>query len=315
MKTRFIILIIIAAFGTKGFAQLGTPLSQFSGNQTLYNPAYAGAYEMLAMNLSLRQQWTQFPGAPRIINFNAHSPIQRSRQAVGLVYTRQEWGPLVGNYVYGNYAHRIYVGQGVLKFGLQAGILNRVTNWNLFDEFGVDDPTDITFDPDGTGRSVATKFDAGLGVFFMTENYYVGASAKHITRPKFDHVRINDTNWHSQMPVDWFFMAGYRHHFNDMWSVRPEVLVRYIPTVPVSVNVGMHMYFTNNYSFGANFMTGQRAVSFMAKAMITDNFRVGFSYDVYFGQVQSFQRGSYEIMVNYYIRDILWDRRTNVRRD
>jgi len=308
MKTRIFILLIIAAFSTKGFAQLGTPLSQFSGNQLLFNPAYAGVYEMLTMNLSLRQQWTQLPGAPRILNFNGHSLVGKSRQALGLAYTREEYGPIVGNYVYGNYSYRIYTRNGALNFGLQAGILNNVIDWNKFKD-GVEDPTDPGWMEDRT----TTRFDANVGVFYMTDNYYVGFSAKHITRPKFDNTVIRDTanreiSWYSQMPTDWYLIAGFRHHFDDLWSIRPELLVRYVHTVPLSVNVGAYMYFTNNYSFGANFMTGQRAVSFVAKAMMTNNFRIGYSYDIYFGPVSALQRGSHEIMINYYIRGIPWDK-------
>jgi len=309
MKTRIFILLIVAAFCTKGFAQIGTPLSQFSGNQLLFNPAYAGVYEMLTMNLSLRQQWTQLPGAPRILNFNGHSLIRQSKQAIGLVYTREEYGPIVGNYVYGNYAYRLYTRNGALNFGLQAGILNNVIDWNKFDEYGVDDPTDPGF---GTDRST-TRFDLNVGAFYMSDNYYVGFSAKHITRPKFDNTIIRDTagrdaDRYSQMPTDWYLIAGSRFHLDDLWSIRPELLVRYVHTVPLSVNVGAYMYFTNDYSFGVNFMTGQKAVSFVAKAMITNNFRIGYSYDIYMGQVSPLQRGSHEIMINYYIRGVPWDK-------
>jgi type IX secretion system PorP/SprF family membrane protein len=150
----------------------------------------------------------------------------------------------------------------------------------------------------------------------MTADYYIGFSAKHITRPTFNNISFEDRTWHTQLPVDWYFVAGCRFGLTERWSVRPELMMRYVQTVPLSVNFGAHLYYTNNYSFGANFMTGQKAVSFVVKAMLTNYFRVGYSYDIYYGPIRHLQRGSHEIMVNYYIRNVMWgDRRRGAGTD
>jgi type IX secretion system PorP/SprF family membrane protein len=313
MKTRIFILLIAVAFSTKSFSQLGTPLSQFSGNQITFNPGYAGIYEMLTLNLSMRHSWIQLPGSPRIINFNGHVPIQRAQHSLGWIYQREEWGPLAGNFGYGNYAYKLYTRHGILNFGLQGGFVHHSVDWTKFGEDDVEHRDDIWFDPDGTGHSRFTKFDANVGVFFLTPTYYVGLSGKHLTNPKFEKRKVGDVEWYSQMPMQWYLIAGYHYDFDDYWSLRPEVFLRYVHNTPLSANIGLHGYYRNDFSFGINYITGQKAMSFSVRALLTSYMRVGYSYDVYWGPIKPFQRGSHEIMLNYYIRDI-WRDKKNLER-
>jgi type IX secretion system PorP/SprF family membrane protein len=311
MKKIITTTAICLAVGASGFAQLGTPLSQFSGNQIAFNPGYAGIYEMLTLNLSVRKSWVQVPGSPSIISFNGHAPFSNERHSLGWVYRREEFGPLTENSGYGNYAFKVYMKQGILNFGVQAGFVNQSVIWTKVKP--VDDPSDVLYDPDNTGRSNSTKFDAGTGIFFLTPDYYVGISARHISNPKFDREQIKDLDWYSQLPVNWFLVAGYHYDFDDYWSIRPELFMRYVHHTPLSVDVGLHAYYMNNYSLGVNYMTGQKQISFCARAMLTHNLRVGYSYDIYFGRVRPFQRGSHEIMISYYIKDIWWEKKNTER--
>jgi hypothetical protein len=59
----------------------------------------------------------------------------------------------------------------------------------------------------------------------------------------------------------------------------------------------------NNLSFGINFISGQNGISFCIKAMASERLRVGYSYDVFFGQIKPYQRGSHEVSASYYIKN------------
>jgi type IX secretion system PorP/SprF family membrane protein len=311
MKTKISILITTICISATSFAQLSTPLSQFSGNQMFFNPGYAGIYEMFTMNLTYRKQWVGLPGTPEILNFNANTPIKNQRHSVGGVFQREIWGPITANFIYGNYAYKVYTQHGVLNFGLQAGLINQGINWDLFCEECVDDRNDPWF-----GVTTAnTMFDANVGVFFLTPTYYVGLSAKHITAPKYDRMRLEDggTEWYSQLAREFFFIAGYHYDFDNTWSVRPELITRFVENIPVSVNLGAHAYYLNDYSLGANVSTGMKAVTLTARAMLTHNLRIGYSYDMYWGDIGPQQRGSHEIMLNYYLRDLLWGTKNTER--
>jgi type IX secretion system PorP/SprF family membrane protein len=305
MKNKIFILATALIVSATGFAQTGAPLASFSGNQILYNPGYAGIYEMMVANLTYRNQWGGFSGSPTLLSLNAATPIQNQRHSLGLIYQREEWGPNAGNYVYGNYAFKVYTKHGVLNFGVQPGLLNYSTNWS---KFGTEEDGYVQhWDDDGLFTRAQTRFDLNTGVFFLHPSWYAGVSAKHVTAPKFDKITIDDERRWSRVHSDWFLIAGYHFDFNENWSIRPEAQWRYVYRAPNSVDIGAHVYYMNDFSLGANFSTGMKTLDLNARAMISRHLRIGYSYGIPFGRIANHQRGSHEIMINYYFWDIWWD--------
>jgi hypothetical protein len=48
-------------------------------------------------------------------------------------------------------------------------------------------------------------------------------------------------------------------------------------------------------------MSGQNGISFQAKTVLTNNIRVGYSYDTFLGSIRPYQQGSHEVSINYMI--------------
>jgi len=286
------------------FAQLGMPLSQFSGNQLVHNPAWAGFEGVLSVNLSARKQWVQLPGSPSLMGFNAHMPLRNDRHALGVVFMRETWGPISGNFAYINYAYNLLLGSNVLSFGVQAGAYNHLTDWDKIEH--VIDP----FCPFlGKGQMRNTNFDANFGVYFLTNSYYFGLSVKHLVPPKLDFGNNIPTveTWYPHMSTQFFFKGGTIVPLGQKWSLRPELFMRYVHHTPLTVNVGTFGSYMNRYFFGVNYQTGQHSVSFSVRGFVTNNIRIGYSYDVYFGAIRKAQHGSHEISLNWLI-DHFWSR-------
>jgi type IX secretion system PorP/SprF family membrane protein len=307
MKKQSLILII-AFFCVKSFAQLGMPMVQYSGNQLLFNPACIGFDDVLAVNLSVRKQWIQLPGSPSLINFNAHMPTKNHKHALGVILQREEWGPLAGNFGYANYAYKVYFSKHVLSLGLQAGFYNSVLDWTKIEH--IKDPNDPTLRKDQQSN---TNLDVNFGMYWLARNYYLGFSAKHLMPPKLDFARDTFFNkgWYPHMSTQFFLMGGYAIPLQNRWSLRPEGFIRYVHHTPLAVNVGLHAVYDNRYFLGTNVQTGQNTVSFSLKGFVTDWLRIGYSYSVYFGAIQSAQQGSHEISINYQ-RNNLWRKQRTV---
>ena len=307
MKTKTIIFAIALMIGARCFAQLGTPLHQFTGNQIAYNPAYAGVYDLLAINLTVHKSWVQLPGSPRLVNFNGHAPFRNQRHAMGFVYQNDSWGPLQGNFVLGNYSYKMYFDRSILSFGVQAGAMIHQTNWNKFSPEDIEDWEDPTLKK---GRINEAKFDANFGVYYMAPRFYTGFSVLHLTSPKYNKTEVNNKEYFSQMPSQFIFIGGYNIPINFYWDFRPEVFVRYLRDSPVSVNAGLHAHYMNRFSLGVNFMTGQKGVCFQARGLITDRVRVGYSYAAFWGDIKPYQKGTHEIQISYLILDVWGKART-----
>jgi len=310
MKKQIFILIYIVIFSAKSFAQLGTPLAQYSGNQLMFNPACAGLGDVLAVNMSIRKQWVQIPGAPSLISLNAHMPTENLKHGLGAVLQREDWGPMSGTFGYANYAYKMHIHGNVLSLGLQAGFYNSVVDWTKIEH--APDPGDPTL---RFRREAKTNFDVNIGAYWFTQGYYLSLSAKHLMPPKLDFIRdtFSNSGWYPHMGTQFYLMSGYEIWLNQDWSLRPEWFMRYVHLTPMAINLGVHAVYRNRYFLGLNGQTGQNMLSFSARGLITDYFRLGYSYNVYFGAIRSAQQGSHEISLTYLYNN-LWDVQERNRR-
>jgi len=308
-----IVLVAFLLIAGLSKAQTGTPLAMYAGNQLIFNPGFAGAYDLFSANLSIRKAWMGVPNSPSLINFNAHAPFQNLRNAIGFVYQREVWGPQFVHMTNVTYAHKIFFNRTTfLSLGIQAGLFNSVTDWDMVSfVMHPEDPLR------GQDREVTNAFDMNLGAYFQSEAFYLGFSVRHLTAPRFDRVdTINLATggrevWSSQINRQFFLMGGYNFVLNRNWDLRPHFFVRYKQNVPISASVGTNLVFDNRFFIGSNFMTGQRAVSLVFMAELIQGLRFGYSFDMNFGAIRPFQRGSHEVSINYFIP--MWNRADDVR--
>jgi len=211
------------------------------------------------------------------------------------------------------YAHKIMLGgSSFLSLGVQAGLFNSVTDWDMvWDIMHPQDP----HRPEDGGRLVTNRFDMNLGAYLQSEDFYLGVSVRHLTMPRFDEVRLNIGGtmevYRSQVQRQFFVMGGYNFALSRELDLRPHFLARHKPGTPTSLSVGANLVYDNRFFVGSNFMTGQRAVSLVFMAEVMEGLRVGYSFDMHFGIIRAFQRGSHEISVNYFIP--LWNQADDVR--
>jgi type IX secretion system PorP/SprF family membrane protein len=304
MKTHTLISILLFATIVAN-GQTGTPLAQYSGNQIIYNPAYSGAYDVTAINLSMKKLWVGLPGSPSLISLNAYTPLQRERHAIGMIIQRAEWGALTEFKVHANYAHKIPLAdEHSLSLGLQAGLLNYVTDWDKIEY--VADWNDRAL---GEGRQQTYTFDLNLGAFYLTPQWYAGFSVKHLTQPKFDKLidSLGNTNWYSQTRSQFFLIGGYNYQIDDDWMLRPEVLMRYVHTTPFTAHIGLFTSYQGKYLVGVQWKSS-KTITFTARMDFMEHFQIGYTYEISYGIVSAFQKGSHEISLSYRINDY-WGRK------
>ena len=298
MKKYIIPLIFLLTVGIAK-SQTATPLAQYTGNQFIYNPGFAGIYDLYSVNLSIKKLWIGIPNSPSLISFNFHAPFQNQRNAFGFIYQREVWGPQAVHTTNVGYAHKIPFGPAsFLSLGIQGGILHAATDWDMV-KF-VKDPGDPGL---GEDRTKTTEFDANFGAYFQAESFYLGLSTRHLTAPRIDRVKMEETgtSLHSRTRPQFFFIAGYNFEISDQLDIRPHMLMRYQHNMPLTVSVGTNFVWDYRFFAGVGFMTGQSAVSLSFAAEVIEGLRVGYSYDMLFGVLRPFQRGSHEISINFFV--------------
>ena len=302
MKKYITPLILLLIAGTAQ-AQTATPMAQYAGNQLIFNPAFAGAHDLFSANLSFKTLWVGMPNSPQLISLNMHAPFIDQRNALGFIFQRETFGPQFVNLVNLTYAYNFRIGnQSFLSLGVQGGLFNSVTDWGMVDR--VRDPDDPLYG--GDDRWVTNRFDMGLGAYFQSRDFYVGLSVRHLTAPRFDEVYFDGEDFHSRIRRQFFFMGGYNFMLSNEFDLRPRVLLRYKQNEPFLVSTGVDLVYLNRFLFGVNVMTGLPTLTLAASAEVFDGLRIGYAFDINFGVLGPFQRGSHEIFISYFLP--VWNR-------
>lgn len=163
------IILLCAMFSTLAAQQQPNHYG-IDANAFAWNPALAARFNYRSFGLSYNQPWSGFEGAPKQLQAFAESPIKPFWMSAGLsvgrefsnTYNRTEI-TLATNYKlrfgYGDKMH-LAIGLSIRWEQLQLSIDNPVVN----------DPDDPLI---GLTRNLYSRFNAGAGLFFATnDNYY-----------------------------------------------------------------------------------------------------------------------------------------------
>src|ERR1035437_8454333 len=175
--------LTIIAFSITGFVSFAQQDAQFSMNmfnRLAVNPAYAGMNKALCGTLLYRQQWTNFPGAPKTVLLSVdYGEILYG--GIGLTVDQDQLG--FDNTLKAKLAYSFHlpVGPGTLGIGLDAGMIQKSLKGNFIAPDGT-----TTSAMNGTDQAIpwsgtsATTYDVGLGLYYQTQKLYVGLSSLHL---------------------------------------------------------------------------------------------------------------------------------------
>jgi len=293
MKRIVIILVILAlqvlVLPFKAAAQQDAQYTQYMYNMNILNPAYAGTKEgTLSASFLGRTQWVGIPGAPQTMTLAVHSPIT-DRMGLGLSVLADKIGPVNEQFVFADYSYKIPIGYyDNISFGIKGGI--SMINAGLTDLLTIVDG-DINFDTDINNL----KPNFGFGIFYYSDIYYIGASVPNLL--KTTYLEKNGgvvTNLSKKSHL--FITGGYVFDLSYDWRFKPSFMTKATMGTPLSVDLSANFLFDEQYEIGASYRWGD-SVSLLLNAKITDNLRVGYSYDFTTSALNNFNSGTHEIIL------------------
>lgn len=281
------------------FSQQDPQYSQYMFNQLVINPAYTGSRDALSSVIDLRQQWLSMPGAPTTANISAHSPLKMESIGVGGHLVHDRIGPTASTSAYGDFAYRLKFANSSLSFGLSAGIVNlnfRTSEMKFKNQGEV-------FENQYPGAK--TIFDAGVGLYYKTKRFYIGASATHITKPVVYNQNIVTTNntttkLYFSLKPHVFLTSGYAFSINDNCIINPSVLVKTIQSnnLKPSVDINCNVLLKNCIWLGASYKV-KYGFSALAQYYINENFKIGYCYEFGLNRIGTNGGSTHEIMFGY----------------
>ena len=178
-------LIFIASIGK---AQQDPMFTKYMFNTLIFNPAYAGSKDHMSVTLLHRDQWVGLEdGRPTTQTLTVHTPIKGNRIGVGASLLHDDIGPTKDIRLSGYYAYRMSFNddKSRLSLGVSASVNQFRADWDALVLNNAVDPVFAT-NPDAVWSP-----NAGAGIFYYNDHFYLGLSAPNILNTRFGKTNIN----------------------------------------------------------------------------------------------------------------------------
>jgi len=289
---RIVLTILFVLILTKSVAQDQYIISQYMLNSFALNPAYAGSHQAWSFTLMSRYQLVGVEGAPRTNTFSAHGPIKNNSSA-GLLAVMDKYGPIELTNVYGTYSYRIPFDHDTkqLSVGFQTGFTYfnvDLSNKNLID------PDDPVFNDIKTSNYLP---NFGFGVYYQGEKVYAGLSVPYFYNNSLNQIGsgISDRRKYC------YLTAGGVIELIQSIKYKPSFLIRYVSNTTLDIDLNSSFVFNDVVWLGITYRVNN-SFNFILELQITDNFRVGYAYDLIQSDLNKVSSGSNEFVLNYRIR-------------
>ena len=254
----------------------------------LYNPGVVGSQPSINVGLLHRAQWVGIPGAPTTQNVTVESRIEALNGGLGLNVINDALGPLSTKTATISYAYQLRVNEtNQLGFGFSFGMMQIG-----FDEEWItpDGQIDSSLPPTG---SSATVPDIGLGLYFTSEDYYLGLSVTHLVpfEANFDGVATFNPARH------YYVAAGYDYDIDEQFSIRPSYYMK-TDGVIFQMDFNVNAFYQQKHWAGFSYRI-EDAIAFLLGFEVTDNLTLGYALDVVTSKLASEAKNGHEILLRY----------------
>lgn len=270
-----------------------TPLtSQYLFNGLLINPAYAGSRDALAANLTWRNQWVGFEGAPNTQVLSIHAPLSRRKLGLGVLVLNDHIGVSRQTGIFTNYAYRMKFRRSRLQFGLGAGATLMQADWT---QVALQEQGDVVYATDSR-NAIRPNFSAGA--YYYNKKYFAGISMPFFLSHRFDPGSeqwyvSNQTRQYQPM-----ITAGGLWKLNRELKIKPSFLLRYQLASGVQADVNCNLILKDKLWAGLSYRSGDAVVG-MFEVLPTPQWRLGYAYDIGISSLNPYHGGSHELMVQY----------------
>lgn len=265
--------------------------TQYMFNSQAINPAYAGTSGVLSTMLMSRSQWVGFSDAPNTQTFTINAPI--TPKSIGLGFSMiYDWiGPVINMNFSLDYSFRFRISENVnMSLGLKGSLNSFQKDLSKFwNEVGNDD----TYYQEVDTRLLP---NFGFGAYCYGNRFYVGASVPRLLENDIgDDGSVSSTHKENRLYV---LMGGAIIGAGPSVKIKPSFLMRASNSAPLSYDLNINVLINEMLWVGALFRPSE-AYGALLQVQITNQFRVGYAFEMSYNNMTSHHKGTHEIMLNY----------------
>tara|TARA_B100000900_G_scaffold151990_1_gene129064 strand:+ start:8738 stop:9682 length:945 start_codon:yes stop_codon:yes gene_type:complete len=293
---RNLFFILFALFCLNVFPQQVPQFSQNMFNKLANNPGFAGSRDAISTTVLQRSQWMGFGEDPtRTLNLSADAPISLIHGGVGLNISSDQIAQYNNLHLQASYAYTSDLGPGQLGVGISFGIFQSGFDASKVKAADQNDPAI----PPSTSGSV---FDIGGGLYYNTEDVYLGISSAHITEPTVEYDNGSDFS----LERHYFLIAGYYYFINPNLSLNPSIYLK-SDGATSQLDINSNLIYDNKIWGGLSYRHGESKnengdisirpeIVVLTGMNITSDLKFGIAYDIVTSGIKN---NSLEFMLGY----------------
>lgn len=283
--------------------------SQYLYNKFLINPAVAGSDGYTSFNLTAREQWVGYYGAPQTFSFSGQARVlKRSFILKQTKVKRQIFRPKsdgkvgLGGYVFSDkngliqrtgfqasYSYHMWLENSTqLSMGLAVtGYFLKINE----KEINFEDPNEPWLNNDL--RKGIFVPDATFGIYLMNSKYSVGFSADQLFQAA---TKIgNEAYSKFKMARQFYIFGSYNFSRGPYIELQPSFLLRMSEQLKPQADVGLTYIFDQTLWAGLSFRTSGALIANVGVKY--ENLWFGYSFDFTLQEIQRITYGTHELTI------------------
>lgn len=307
-RLKYILIIILLCGGTVSAQQL--PIySQYLYNKFLVNPAVAGSDGYTSVNLTAREQWVGYYGAPRTYSFSVQtrmlkrSFILKQTNPRRQIYRPKTDGKVgLGGYVFSDkngivhrtgfqlsYSYHMWL-QKSTQFSL--GISATGFHYKIDEsEMNFEDPNEPWLNSD-LRRGMFIP-DVNFGMYLLNANYSLGFSSDQLFEAS---ARIGDQAYKDfKLDRHYYIFGSYNLSVNYLVDIEPSFMLVMSNQFRPQADIGATYIYDQKFWAGLAFRTSGAIIANVGVQY--QNIFLGYSFDFSLQEIQRVTYGTHEITV------------------
>lgn len=309
-KARKGLLIIVAVMMASVLDAQQLPIySQYLFNKYLINPAVAGSDGYTSINLTTRQQWTGYMGAPTTYSISMQARVLKQQYLIrdnifdNKIFKPQTTGKVgFGATIYSDvnglvrrtgfstsYAYHLWVQGGTqLSFGLAfTGYHYKIDQRQIQFE----DPDEPWLNTDFRKGIFVPDFN--FGVYLLNRKFAIGFSAQELME---GFIKAGSLAYKDLKIYRTYYLFGnYDFEPDNKTLIQPSLLIKMSEQFRPQADVGLTYSYDNKIWLGGTFRTGSAIIANVG--VRKDRMYFGYSFDFTLRSIQMSTYGSHEFIV------------------
>ena len=286
MKKIIILIIAVISLITVS-AQQDPQFTQNMFNKLANNPGFAGSRGVVATSILHRSQWMGFNdggAAASTQNFSVDAELPFLYGGVGLNVVNDNIAEFRNLGLQASYAYRTELGVGQIGMGMSVGMYQSGLNGSKLKSAQSNDPAIPSVEVKGS------SLDIGAGIYYNTQDVYVGLSSAHMTEPTVEWSDGQDFD----LTRHYFLIAGYYHELSSLLSLNPSIYLK-SDGATSQLDINTNLIYNNKMWGGVSYRLDE-GVSLLAGMNMNEDFRFGLAYDI---TIMNAMTNSLEFMLGY----------------